>query len=192
MRTTVLIIPLALTVLACELGPEPPRLSGPPPPAAAMVAPGQGADLLEQLRVLEAEIDLALEGEAAHILTAEAITDQLLHAPRRVDWLGTGYSVEARIRQIQAMADGTVARLRRGSSVAALEPELELLKAAVQDLRHQLALPGGGPAPPSLETLLAQDPLRDARVPVGGAAGGAAARPPAGPQPLGTPVSPAD
>jgi hypothetical protein len=52
----------------------------------------------------------------------------------------------------------------------------------VQDLRRQLQLPGGGPAPPTLETLLAQDPMQAAQ-----------ARPRAAQAttPAGTPATPA-
>lgn len=140
--------------------------------------------------MVEAEIELALAGEPERILTAEAITDQLLHAPREVDWLATGYLVEARLRQIQALADAVVAKLRRGATLAAVEDDLVTIRTAIQDLQAQLALPGGGPAPPPLEQLLAQDPLRDARVRVDAAAQTTPTPDATAPQPLGQPADP--
>lgn len=188
MRQLIRTIPLTLVFLACDLSPDQTRTVREAPPAAAVLAPGRDASLIEQLRSVENEIDLALEGETERAYTAEAMTDQLLHAPRDVDWLATGYLVEARLRQIQAKADGIVAMLRRGAPPATIEPELITLKTAVQDLQRQLQLPGGGPAPPRLEQLLDQDPLRDARARVGGAAPPAATPAPTGPRPLGQPV----
>jgi hypothetical protein len=173
---------LTLGAGACDLAPDRGPVGRDPPPAAALLAPGRDMPLLEKLDAIMAEIELAMESEPARLLTAEAMTDQLLHAPRDVDWLATGYSVEARLRQIQAKADGIVAMLRRGASLAAVEAELAVLRADVQDLRRQLQLPGGGPAPPTLETLLAQDPMQAAQ-----------ARPRAAQAttPAGTPATPA-
>jgi hypothetical protein len=181
MRRLILLF-LTLGAGACDLAPDRGPVGRDPPPAAALLAPGRDMPLLEKLDAIMAEIELAVEGEPARVLTAEAMTDQLLHAPRDVDWLATGYSVEARLRQIQAKADGIVAMLRRGASLAAVEAELAVLRADVQDLRRQLQLPGGGPAPPTLETLLAQDPMQAAQ-----------ARPRAAQAttPAGTPATPA-
>jgi hypothetical protein len=187
MRRLILILPLTLSVWACDIRQDQSRVARDAPPAAAVLAPGQGVDLSEMLTRIDREIEEAMAGEPDRVLTAEAMSDQLLHVPRDVDWLATGYSVEARLRQIQAQADGIVAMLRRGASLAAVEPDLRTLQASIRDLQRQLALPGGGAAPPTLETLLAQDPLRDARAPVGGAARPAAAAP-TGPRPLGTPA----
>jgi hypothetical protein len=181
---------LMAALAACELSPDPTRAGREAPPAAALLAPGQDVPLEEKLRMVEAEITRALEVDPAHALTAEAITDQLLHAPRDVDWLATGYLVEARLRQIQAQADGIVAKIRRGATLAGIEGDLITLRTAVQDLQRQLELPGGGPAPPRLEQLLAQDPLRDIR----GRVGAPPAPAPSAPtqQPLGTPLPPPD
>lgn len=197
MRRLVVMAPVVLALVACDIRQDQGRVGREAPPPAAVLAPGQDVDLLEQLRRVEAEVDLALEGDPGSVLTAEAMTDQLLHAPRDIDWLATGYSVEARLRQIQSLADGIVAAMRRGTSVTGMEPELQLLRASIRDLQQQLQLPGGGDAPPSLETLLAQDPMKDAQTRVGAAAGPAGQTPaattsPAG-RPLGTPVeSPPD
>jgi len=190
MRRLMWIVPVACAVLACDIGQDRGRFGRDAPPPAAVLAPGADLSLLEKLRIVEEQLDMALEGEPARVLTAEAVTDQLLHAPRDVDWLATGYSVVSRLRQIQARADAAVATLRRGSPLSAIESDLRVLKADVQDLQRQLQLPGGGPAPPTLEVLLAQDPLRDARAPAGRMPAETGSPQPAGPQPLGTPVDP--
>jgi hypothetical protein len=193
MRRLIVVVPLTLALVACDFRQEQGRVGREAPPPAAVLAPGQDVSLMEQLQLIQAELDMALEGEPSHILTAEAMSDQLLHAPRDVDWLATGYSVEARLRQIQAKADAIVASMRRGSTLAAVEPDIQTLRTAIVDLQRQLQLPGGGEAPPTLETLLAQDPLQDARARVGPPAAGAPAvtpgttPSPAG-RPLGTPV----
>lgn len=190
MRRVIRTIPVAVALLGCDLSPDQGRMVREAPPAAAVLAPGQDVSLGEKLRMVETEIDLALDGEPARLFTAEAITDQLLHAPRDIDWLATGYLVEARLRQIQAKADAIVALMRRGATLSAVEQDLITLRTSVQDLQRQLQLPGGGQAPPRLERLLDQDPLRDAR------AGSRAPAPPTatpaqrGPQPLGQPVRP--
>ena len=132
------------------------------PPAAAVVAPGMETETLEeQLADLLAEVKRAEAGEPDRVLMAEAITDRLIHANRPVDWLASGYDVEARLRQLQAMADRVVARLRRGATIEDVQRELSTIGKAVEDLQAQLARPGGGSAPPTLDSLLAQDPLRD-------------------------------
>jgi hypothetical protein len=190
MRRLILTVPVTLALVACDLAPEA-GVGREPPPAAAVLAPGQDVPLLDKLEMVLVEIDRALEGEPARVLTAEAITDQLLHAPRDVDWLATGYSVEARLRQIQAQADAIVAGMRRGLGMNVMEPEMRTLQESVRHLQQQLQLPGGGAAPPTLETLLAQDPLRDARTTIGApAASPAQGATPATPAPLGTPVTP--
>jgi hypothetical protein len=162
MRRYLLFCTALLPLLGCGDDAGGGRVPRDAPPAAAVVVPGQeSASLEEQLRDLEAELERALAGEPERLLPAEAITDRLIDARRSVDWLGVGYDVEARLRQLQAMADRVVAMLRRGASVSDVEDDILIIRAAVVDLRDQLARPGGGPAPPSLDSLLAQDPLRD-------------------------------
>lgn len=156
----ILIFPLFL-LGACEGG-DTLRVPDGTPPAAAQIAPGmQTADLEDQLRTLAAEIEGARAGEPERLLTAEAVTDQLMHARRSLDWLAIGYDVEARLRQLQAMADRIVAQLRRGATLTSVEEDVETMQAAVDDLLTHLSRPGGGMAPPSLDSLLRQDPLRD-------------------------------
>lgn len=198
---SLLILPLVL-LMACERETTL-RVPREAPPAAAVVAPGMGTEMLdEQLRRFEAEIHLALEGDPERLLTAEAISDQLIHARRSVDWLADGYSVEARLRQLQTMADRIVSLLRRGASLESVEEDVSIMLVAAQDLQRRLENQGGGAAPPSLEDLLEQDPLRDAvAASVEGVSGGSTepsdsvVEPRVGPAqsgPIGTPVSPPD
>ena len=161
----ILTIPLVLSLAGCGGG-EAERVPREAPPAAAVIAPGQEAALLtDQLADLEAELELALAGSPERLLPAEAITDRLLHARRPFDWLATGYDVEARLRQIQSLADRVVARLRRGAPLEEVDTDIQVLLASARDLREQLGRGGGGPAPPTLDSLLAQDPLRDVSAP---------------------------
>lgn len=201
----ILMLPLVL-LPACDGG-DTLRVPRDAPPAAAVVAPGMETENLEeQLREMEAELQRARAGEPERLLTAEAISDRLIHATRPVDWLASGYDVEARLRQLQTMADRILARLLRGSTVESVEEDVAAMLSAVQDLQAQLARPGGGSAPPTLDSLLSQDPLRDVEAP--SVAGVRAARDsveadrelpdidpivaPVRSGPLGTPIAPPD
>ncbi|MFW5950740.1 MAG: hypothetical protein ACOCVZ_01350 [Gemmatimonadota bacterium] len=206
-RRTLLCLTLALPA-ACGGDAEAGRVLRDAPPAAAVVTPGmEREDLRKQLRALESELERALAGEPGRLLPAEAITDRLIHAERSVDWLATGYDLEARLRQLQAMADRVVARLRRGAALSSVEEDVAAMRDAVRDLERQLALPGGGAAPPTLDSLLAQDPMRDAESEsaqevVAARDSAEAERPPlpdiepqvrtGRPSPLGTPAAPPD
>lgn len=155
----------ALPAAACGRDPGDERLNrAEPPPAAAMLAPRQeGEDLDQQLARLRAELDAGMAGDPERLLQAEAITDGLMEARRPFDWLGTAYDLEARLRQLQAMADRVVAQLRRGATLDDVEEDVEAMRASADDLRTQMARAGGGPAPPPLDSLLAQDPLAGTR-----------------------------
>lgn len=160
-----LLVLLLLTLTSCGESTSD-RMSGETPPAAAFRLSGGEVDRLsDELSALQEELERVATGESERLLNAEAITDRLLHAERPVDWLATRYDVEARLRQIQSMADGLVARLRRGASMERVEQELAILRESVRDLQAQLSEPGGGRAPPPLDSLLAQDPLRDVTAP---------------------------
>lgn len=156
-------LPLLLLSTACAADPGDERLSGDQtPPAAAQIAPrAEAGDVNTQLERLVAELAAGMEGDPDRLLQAEAITDGIMEADRPGDWLATGYDVEARLRQLQAMADRVVAQLRRGAALADVGDDVESIARSANDLRAQLAAGGGGPAPPPLDSLLAQDPLRD-------------------------------
>ncbi len=180
-----------MLLAACNMSQDHRLTEETPPPAAALVAGRSAGTLGDQLGEFAAVLDTAMAGNASLMYTAEAMTDQLLTARRTVDWLASGYDVEARVRQLEAMADRIVARLRRGASLGQVTPEIETLKASALDLREQLTQPGGGRAPPSLNTLLAQDPLRDvssSAVPSRAGADSTGAGGSAGGGPLGRPA----
>jgi hypothetical protein len=182
--------PLLLVLVACGDHGLSGRVPREAPPAAAVLVPEQETEpLSNQLEELKRELTRATQGEPERLLTAEAITDRLMQASRPVDWLSGGYDVEARLRQLQAMADRVVAMLRRGAELTSVEPDVTVMIRAVEDLQAQLARPGGGPAPPTLDSLLARDPLRDARArSARAAAGGAGANRDSLPEPRINPV----
>lgn len=180
----------ALVLASCGPAPGEERLEGQDaPPAAAMISPGEAGETLDaQLERLRIELAAGMAGDPERLLTAEAITDGLMEARRPFDWLSAGYDVEARLRQLQAMADRVVAQLRRNAPLSAVEEDVETMTISLTDLRRYLAAGAGGPAPPSLDSLLGQDPLAAARV--GRAATSAAA--PSGVEPAAAADDPAD
>lgn len=130
-----------------------------PPPAAALY--GEGAIGLEtRLERLEADLAAILdsdldEASQAHLLSAEAITDRLLEDEPSTEWLPSGYIVEARLRQIQALADRIVAELRRGVAEELILEDIAALRLSVRDLRSRLASARTASTPPPLDSLLA-------------------------------------
>ena len=130
-----------------------------PPPAAALYAAGS-VTLEKRLEQLERDLIAVLEGELdeesqAHLLAAEATTDRLLEDQPSTEWLPSGYFVEARLRQIQALADRVVAELRRGVAEELVLEDVAALRTAVRDLRERLATARTAAAPPPLDSLLA-------------------------------------
>ena len=207
---TIQLLSLSLFVAACDrAGADMTTADGDaqlPPPAAAMSAEG-GLGLDSRLERLEADLGRVIEGglddeSQAYILAAEATTDRLLEEQPTADWLQVGYLVEARLRQIQALADRIVAELRREVAKELILEDVAALRASVRDLRAQLAAQGNGGAPPSLDSLLAGS-LDDPRPGLGGGPAttastdtGSAAAAPAEPAvvpeggPLGEPIRP--
>ena len=155
MRTPSLCVLVLLA--ACQRGDEPRGAAAPP---AAAIAPIGGARLSDALELMDRELVAAirggLEGEGLDsFLRAEAISDRLQETRYPFRQLRSGnYSVDARLRQIQALADRVLAQLRSGESRDAVSRDLQLLRRTVLELRMALA-EGGGPAPVPLERLLA-------------------------------------
>ncbi len=132
-------------------------------PAAAMVPVPAGLSLGRMLELLDRELEAALadgvgEGEATErLIQAENITDRLLDSRIPYEWLNREqYSVEARLRQIQALADRVIAQIRIREPWTAIIADARTLRENVQRLRAGLA-EGGGAAPPPLQELLASD-----------------------------------
>jgi hypothetical protein len=160
MRSIVLLL-TATSLIACGRNPEDSAVSDPsPPPAAAFARQHQSLDA--GLAALDAElsdaVDDDLKGQSAknRLMRAEAITDRLLEADLPFYWLrARDYSVESMARQIQALADRVVAKMRNGMDGQDLLPDVRDLRQKVSMLRKDLAA-GGGPAPLSLDSLLAR------------------------------------
>ena len=129
-----------------------------PPPAAALS--GTAAIGMERrLAALEADLTRVLEDQLGdesepYLLRAEASTDRLLEEQPEFAWLASGYLVEARLRQIQALADRTVAELRRGVAKELVLEDVAALRTAVRDLREHLSNAASSDVPPSLDSLL--------------------------------------
>ena len=80
------------------------------------------------------------------------------------DILRLGETLEREFARLQEGKERVVAQLRRGAALADVAEDVQTMTLAVADLRGQLADRSGGPAPPTLDSLLAQDPLENARV----------------------------
>lgn len=133
----------------------------PSPWAAAPLATGMPLD--EMLDTLEHEIATALDDDTddrermERLIRAEAITDRLLDSRMPFDWLEEGnYSVGARLRQIQSLADRVAAQIQSRAPRANVLVEARDLLRIVRELRAGLA-EGGTGAPPTLGELLAAD-----------------------------------
>lgn len=151
---------LLVAVTACRRDLADDQASAPAPPPAAEIAPvRESMTLEERLERLSQELAAAyegrLEGEAlGRMLRAEAITDRLLEVRAPFPWLARGYAVDARLRQLQALADRVIAELRRGTDPEDLLDEVQALMRAAEDLRVALR-EGGGDMPTPLDSLLA-------------------------------------
>jgi|GEM_PF-506688 len=192
-RTTICCLAL-LSAAACGRADDGDQM---PPPAAAMAAATDVMTLAQRLeqidRDLGAVLDRGIDDESRALLyRVEAVTDRLLESEPDVAWLAAGYDVEARLRQAQALADRVVAEMRRDVNRELLLQDVAALRFSIRDLRTQMAEPGGGEAPPPLDSLLAgvQDPLRSRATGEGTAGEGTSsgAGQPSQPGLLGTPV----
>lgn len=135
-----------------------------PPPAAALAPLGAAHTVDQALELLAAELNTAIETDldeagAASIVRAEAITDRLLETRVPFEWIANErYLVDSRIRQIQADADRIMAQVQSGVNRDTVLAAVATLAAQVNGLRQALQQ-NGGPAPPSIEELLAADTL---------------------------------
>lgn len=129
-------------------------------PPAASVAPIAGAPLDTALALVDNELRLAIDNHLdntgfAHFQRAEALSDRLLETRFPFAWLkGQSYSLEAKLRQIQALADRILAELRSGTPPDSAMYDLKLAQSEVALLRQAMRA-GGGAAPMPLDKLMA-------------------------------------
>lgn len=161
MRHALVLLAICCTWLACRR-PQDDRQSTPAPPPAALLAPvRESMSLDEKLKRLEVELAAFLRSDVEEsdavlrLFRAEAITDRLLEAEPPVRWLASGYDLEARLKQLQALADRVVAQLRREPEREDVRADARALLLDVRALRLALA-EGGTEAPLPLDSLLAQ------------------------------------
>jgi hypothetical protein len=126
-----------------------------------------GLPLERILERLEAQIDSALDeglgaGAVRRLAAAEAVTDRLIETGLPFEWLRVdgGYSVEARLRQIQTLADRVMALSRGSVGRDSLGAGARAFRDGVRGLREDLAKGGGTPPIPVANLLRAIDTLR--------------------------------
>lgn len=123
--------------------------------------PRTNPSLDASLARMEAELDTALAAGVdgagiERLYRAEEISNRLLESHLPFAWLETeNYSVDARLRQIQSVADRVVARIRSAGPRADLIADIEALRGEIRVLRAGLAR-GGTAAPVPIERLLTQ------------------------------------
>jgi hypothetical protein len=130
-------------------------------PATAVVPLASGLPLDQMLDMLQRELDAAVSGELddddvnARLIRAEAITDRLLDSRIPFEWLSAEhYRLDARLRQIQALADRVIAQIRSRAARTAMLTDARVLRDDVVRLRGEIGK-GGGAAPRPLSELLA-------------------------------------
>ncbi len=157
---------LALLALAAcsQKNPEYDPMSAPPPPPAAVLGPALDsvplpAKLARMQDLLDDAIAHGITGQGTtRIVAVKLLSDRLLEVPPPFPWLRAGYSTDARLRQVEALADRVLSELRRDDvdeNVAMADTRQ--LRDAVAQLRRDLAL-GGAPAPVPVDSLLATIP----------------------------------
>jgi hypothetical protein len=131
-----------------------------PPPAAALSEINSATPLDQGLVLLRQELAPVIAGELGDeeansvLMRAEALTDRLLETRLPFQWLTEeNYGLDARLRQIQALADRVVAQLRSGVPRDSVIQDVRALDLDAADLREALAR-GGTRAPPPLDQLL--------------------------------------
>ena len=147
----------AAFLAGCGAPPDDDEATSPAPPPAAALQMGESVQLGERLRELEEVLRESLggdldDGKIQRLLQAEALTDRLLEAEPPLEWLATDYSLDSKLRQLQALADRIVAQIRRGGEEQAVERDVRDLRRLVALLRRELEQPGGGDAPPPLDS----------------------------------------
>ena len=149
---------LCVAALVQGCGPPPEESAGRFTTAATVALPPDTLDLAGNLRRLQSVISDARDAERddmfALIREAERVTDRLLESEPPIAWLPEQYSVDATLRQFQAVADRVVARLRRGAGPEDVADDLAEFEASVAHMRQVLDEGTGTGAPADLDSLL--------------------------------------
>lgn len=161
MRWTCVSLVPGLLAAACGPRPDDAGLGADaPPPAAALSEVSSATPLDQGLVLLRQELAPVIAGEVGDaeantvLLRAEALTDRLLETRLPFQWLADdNYGLDARLRQIQALADRAVAQMRSGAPRDTVLVDVRALDREAADLREAIAR-GGTRAPPLLEQLL--------------------------------------
>jgi hypothetical protein len=152
---------LTILVAACGSGnAKESRRTGSGQAPAAALAPMRSAVALDQaLMDIERDLGLALgdeDDQDEYLERAEARTDRLLETQMPFAWVRSrSYGVEPMLRQIQALADRILAERRNNSPRESIRRDMSDLRELVRRLRLGIHA-GGGPQPPSLDSLLAR------------------------------------
>jgi hypothetical protein len=129
------------------------------PPASAAITSVAGIPLDSALALLDVELRSAIASKLddtgfERFQRAEALTDRLLETRYPFQWLkGYSYSVDSKLRQIQALADRVLAQHRSGYPPDSAMTDLRAAHTEVVWLRKALR-EGGGTMPPGIDKLL--------------------------------------
>lgn len=139
-------------------------MSAPPPPPAAVLGTALDTIPLQvKLGRMQSLVDDALAhgitGDgSSRIVAVKLLADRLLEVPPPFRWLRSGYSTEAKLRQIEALSDRLLSQLRReDADESVATADARQLRRSIGQLRAELALGGTNP-PPTLDSLLATIP----------------------------------
>jgi hypothetical protein len=128
------------------------------PDALALLAAGSDTVPLDtQLTRLDGLAGAALNAAGVQrqssITEMEVLSDGLLESQLPFRRLAGGYSLESRLRQLQALADRIDAEAQRGEEPDSVRADLRSMRYQVQELRRALTRPGA-PVLPPIDSLL--------------------------------------
>ncbi len=118
---------------------------------------GDTVPLTRRAVELRSQVDSALDQgsglDAGLVYRIATVSDEMAVSRLPFAWSRDRYDLGGRLREIQAMAARITAEVRRDLEPDSIRPDLTTLRAEIERLRTELA-EGGGPAPPSLDSLL--------------------------------------
>ncbi|MEO5509172.1 MAG: hypothetical protein ABIV28_09125 [Longimicrobiales bacterium] len=169
MKKSILWAALILTAAGCKASRDRDQTAAPPSAAITSVT---GIPLDSALALLDVELRSAIDNKLDHtgferFQRAEALTDRLLETRYPFQWLkGYSYSVESKLRQIQALADRILAQHRMGYPADSAMTDLRAAHGEVVWLRKALR-EGGGTMPLGIDKLLSGQDTSPSASPIG-------------------------